>query len=185
VEPEDLSRFTGEYRGADGGTCSVFHAGTMLLARGNWEGWAELDPIGEDVFMVVGKSPVERVGFPGGPGASPIRLRWLREGKVVRDYTRLDSPAPAPSMDAGEFAGNYCNGELETTLELSPHGNGLLVRGPGQAVEPWAALPIEKDVFQGGRARCSFTRDSSGKISGFELQYNLTRLLWTKAAPPA
>jgi len=185
LQPEKLARFAGDYRAADGGMCRIFHAGTMLLFGGNWEGRAELNPVRENEFVISGKAPDERIEFVEKQVGGPLRLIWHAGGKVIWELDRRDAPPDTGSgINTGDYAGYYHNDELETTLKVDAREKSLMIRGLGQVKEPWEAFHIEGEVFQGGRTQCTFSRDGDGHVAGFELQFNLTRLYWIRTSKP-
>jgi CubicO group peptidase (beta-lactamase class C family) len=186
LEPGKLAHFAGRYRAPGGGGCRIFSGGTTLVMGGNWEGLVEMNPIGNNLFLVHGKNPEERIQFLGGKSGRPCRLRWYSGGKLIWELVRKGAQPSAPRRNNPRlYAGRYYSDEMETTLEIAAKGKHLEIRGIGHTRPPWEALHIEGDTFQSGRLRLVFNRDKRGKVAGFDLLFNFTRLRWARISGSA
>jgi len=181
LAPEKMEKFTGRYRASDGGECNIYFGGSTLLAGGNWEGKVEMNPIGENLFQIAGKSPEERIEFAAGKAGRPIRLRWQVDGKVAWELVRKGPlPAAPRRFNTANYSGCYSCDELETTLKMKPRGKALVIRCIGTTRPPWEAFHVEGDTFQSGRLGLLFKRNRRGRISGFELRFNFSCINWVR-----
>lgn len=157
IPAEQLATFVGVY--AHPVTGQPFYVtlrrDTLIVGRGNGP---PLLPVAENRFRV-GNGPVElefsETGltqrFLNSPPRNPVTFRRER----------------APSMTAAklrEYAGRYYSEELGATYTVTATDSTLeLKTRMGGAV---TAVPAYTDVFD-GRYRLRFTRDRSGRITGF------------------
>lgn len=140
-----------------------------------------LSPTGPLAFAVVG-IPVE-VRFVAGR-AGPARALGLRIGSGEwEEAMRFTPAAPAPEELRG-YAGGYYSAELDATWPLVVENGRLAPQGPalayleseGGGEADSALLPAMKDAFTlGGGAFLRFTRDPSGRITGFDLSASRMR----------
>jgi CubicO group peptidase (beta-lactamase class C family)/ribosomal protein L25 (general stress protein Ctc) len=165
VAVSDLENKAGLYRNADSGETLRFFARNGKLFTGFGAG-TELIPVGTNKFKPA-ESVVEYI-FEGGQGGEPRRVRRTngRYPAVVYSATASFNPTPAQLND---YAGNYYSEELNATHSVTIKDGKLKIRVYPQ---PERDLnPIFEDGFLIGASsgQIKFTRDSAGKVDGFEI----------------
>ena len=82
------------------------------------------------------------------------------------------SPTPA---QLGAFAGRYRSAELETIVEVKATDSTLVMsdRRPGSLV----MRPVYTDAIRGGIGVTEFSRDGSGRVTGFVVNAGRVRAL--------
>ena len=161
VAPDELKSLEGVYRDpATDGVLRVLLDKDRLRADG-----AELVPVAPNRFREAGSAAEFTFTRPAGGGS--IRMRAATPGSRPVDYVAVPAFMPAPSQLA-EFAGAYDSEELDVTYRVLVHSGRLVVWHRPEP--PVAVLPIFSDAFDFGRGRVvRFTRDSAGRIDGFEI----------------
>ena len=99
-------------------------------------------------------------------------LKVERDGRVDDAYERLPATTPDPAGLAA-YAGKWYSEELSTTWDLVPDGNSLRVEVRGRPL--FTARAVSKDLFSGGQAHLSFTRDRKGALDGFTVNAGRVR----------
>lgn len=130
-----------------------------------------LVPIGGNRFRV-GRTNTE-VTFEGDSAGAPTRLRVRTRGG-----TTVFERVPAAALTAAqlaEYAGEYRNDEIETTLTLAPDSGNLAVTRNGRRA--LALEPVYRDGFAGGAWVVDFARDARGRITGFLIESGRVRHL--------
>jgi len=164
VSVPELENKSGLYRnpGTDEVQRFFVKDGKLIIGFGNG---AELVPVAPNKFQMI-DSPIEFT-FEGGKNGEPLRVKRVsgRYSPVV--YTAVGSFNPSPTQ-LTEYAGNYYSEELNVIHSVMVKDGKLRIR-----VSPLPERemnPLYADAFMvdnGGQIK--FTRDSSGKVNGFEV----------------
>jgi hypothetical protein len=136
-------------------------AGKLQIGDGSA---GELTAVSENRFRMA-EAPVE-LTFEESQSGNPVQLVVTRgEGKPNR-FALVPSFAPSASQ-LDEYAGVYSSEEIDPLYELKlDRGNLVLHRLRN---EPDVLHPMTLDLFAVSIGTIHFTRNSSGKISGFML----------------
>ena len=117
-------------------------------------------------------TPGSEIAFEGDSAGAPNRLIVRTSGSATT-FNRV-APLSAPAKLA-EYAGSYVSPEVQVTWQLRVAGDSLVIWRDGRRVD--ALDPAYRDVFMEGSSTLDFTRDRSGRISGFELEAGRVRHL--------
>ena len=128
-----------------------------------------LVPLGDNRFRA---APATLVTFEGDSAGAPNRL-------VVRSATNATTFARVPLAGApaklSDFVGSYYTPEVDVTWQVRPDSGGLVVMRDGRRVGRLEA--VTRDVFLHGGSTMTFTRDRSGRVTGFVLDAGRVRHL--------
>ena len=91
------------------------------------------------------------------------REAWPGEPWAIRLKRQTPFSPTRPQLAA--FAGRYRSAELETVVDIKPTDSTLVMseRRPGSIV----MRPVYTDAFRGAFGVTEFTRDASGRVTGF------------------
>ena len=102
---------------------------------------------------------------PAAAGA-PLRMRESDGRSKPRLWEAVSAFSPTPT-DLGAFAGTYYSEEIDTTYTLYVEDGKLKARfRPAQRFE---LRPVYADAFETEGDVLRFTRDSSGRVAGFQV----------------
>jgi hypothetical protein len=102
--------------------------------------------------------------FEPGAAGEPLRMRESDGRSKPRVWEAAAPFAPTPA-DLVAFAGTYYSEEIDTTYTLYVEGGKLKARfRPAQRFE---LTPVYTDAFESEGDVLRFTRDSSGRVTGF------------------
>jgi CubicO group peptidase (beta-lactamase class C family) len=110
-------------------------------------------------------------------GNAPARALRIHVGSELRAEAVRFSPA-APSVDSlRALVGSYYSPELDVTWPIVLAGDHLELRNTGsQLVDITGALsPARPDEFTAGGGLIRFTRDASGRVTGYEVSASRMR----------
>lgn len=182
---EELERYTGVYGVAEGGgvkpdftpsdiTRFVIVDGrlTEVLLAGDTT--QAMTYHGDGRFTYEGSPPAFQVRFTAAAGA-PLRAEFSWQGEVQSVMERLaDDAVWRPDAAAlGEYAGRYHSAELDTSWELMPREDRLLLRRRGTRDLSLTAIRPNLFTREFGPweslipARLEFARDASGAVTHF------------------
>jgi CubicO group peptidase (beta-lactamase class C family) len=153
-----LTSLAGVYRRETGDVIRLgIREGKLVVAEG---APTELVPLSENRFGIRGVEG--EVTFDSSAAGHTMRLR--RGAGRAQLYTRMTPFRPAPAQLAA-FAGRYRSSELDTEFRIVASDSSLTIadRRPGSVV----MRPIYSDAFRGPIGVTEFTRDASGRITGF------------------
>ncbi|MFL5612884.1 MAG: serine hydrolase domain-containing protein [Gemmatimonadaceae bacterium] len=153
-----LTSLAGVYRRETGDVIRLgIREGKLVVAEG---APTELVPLSENRFGIRGVEG--EVTFDSSAAGHTMRLR--RGAGRPQLYTRMTPFRPAPAQLAA-FAGRYRSSELDTEFRIVASDSSLTIadRRPGSIV----MRPIYSDAFRGPIGVTEFTRDASGRITGF------------------
>ena len=108
------------------------------------------------------KEPAKPVAAAG----APLRMRESDGRSKPRLWEAVSAFSPTPT-DLGAFAGTYYSEEIDTTYTLYVEDGKLKARfRPAQRFE---LRPVYADAFETEGDVLRFTRDSSGRVAGFQV----------------
>jgi CubicO group peptidase (beta-lactamase class C family) len=176
--PANLLRpFEGAWRNVELGEVRRARVVGDSLMSGAGGTLTRLVPLGGGRFRV-GRTSTEW-SFDGGGGeparsvGEPARLSVRTRAGVAR-YYRIEV-VPLTAVQLAEYAGDYRNDEVETTITFVADSGRLANMRSGRRVGTFE--PVAKDIFAGGGSVLEFTRDKKGRISGYALQSGRVRNL--------
>jgi len=164
VSLQELESKLGLYRNSNTGEAQRFFVkdGKLMIGFGNG---AELVPVAPNKFQLI-DSPVEFT-FEGGQNGEPLRVSRASGQYPPVVYTAVASFNPSPAQ-LTDYAGNYYSEELNVTHSVTVKDGKLKIR-----VSPMPERemnPLYADAFMvGNSGQIKFTRDSAGKVNGFEV----------------
>lgn len=121
-------------------------------------------PLSPTTFTVADGSR-QAVFEPAAAGA-PLRMRESDGRSKPRLWEAVSAFSPTPT-DLGAFAGTYYSEEIDTTYTLYVEDGKLKARfRPAQRFE---LRPVYADAFETEGDVLRFTRDSSGRVAGFQV----------------
>lgn len=153
-----LTSLAGVYRRETGDVIRLgIREGKLVVAEG---APTELIPLSENRFGIRGVEG--EATFDSSAAGHTMRLR--RGAARAQLYMRMTPFRPAPAQLAA-FAGRYRSSELDTEFRIVASDSSLTIadRRPGSVV----MRPIYSDAFRGPIGVTEFTRDASGRITGF------------------
>ena len=125
---------------------------------------SELIPIAPNKFQVI-DSLVE-LTFEAGQNGEPLRVRRVNGRYPAVVYTAVAQFNPSPSQ-LSDFVGNYYSEELDVTHSFTVKDGKLRIRIRAQPEREMN--PVYADAFLAiNVGQIKFTRDSAGKVNGFE-----------------
>lgn len=168
VPAESLARLAGLYRERSTDALMRLDWDTNAKAiRGGGVNWV---PTAPGVLSDAGATRTLTIdagdGAAAWPATAPQRLIERAEGTRPRTWHLEAVWEPGPEA-LGEFIGDYVSDELSVTYSVMLAKSGLVVRfRPAQG---FALVPRFKDGFLGDGNTVRFTRDSDGRVDGFEV----------------
>jgi CubicO group peptidase (beta-lactamase class C family) len=121
-------------------------------------------PLSPTTFTVADGS--RQAVFEPGAAGEPLRMRESDGRSKPRLWEAAPPFAPTPA-DLGAFAGTYYSEEIDTTYTLYVESGKLKARfRPAQRFE---LAPVYADAFESEGDVLRFTRDSSGRVDGFQV----------------
>jgi CubicO group peptidase (beta-lactamase class C family) len=154
-------------------------AGKLAIDDGSADDGYELRAISENQFQLL-IAPVDLTFEPAEPG-SP--LQFVLKGSDGKPNRFASVPSFVPSASQmNEYIGIYSSEEIEPLYEVKLDGDRLeLLRLRNK---PDVLHPVTLDLFAGSIGTIRFTRNSSGKISGFTLSTGrINNLRFQKGRP--
>jgi CubicO group peptidase (beta-lactamase class C family) len=133
-----------------------------------------LKPVGGATFAVGGFPATVEFSTDGQSAARSIRLRIESDtGDVAVRFT----PATPSAEELRALAGTYYSPELDVTWPIAFEGGRLVLKNKKDALsEVGGALePAMPDAFSAGAGFIHFTRNASGRVTGFELSASRMR----------
>ncbi|HKN68943.1 MAG TPA: serine hydrolase domain-containing protein [Gemmatimonadaceae bacterium] len=165
---ERLAALVGIYRRTTGDLLRLdVREGKLWIAEG---ARTELLPLSDSRFALRG---VE--GQAVFDSTSAGRVLRLRRGILPEQvFQQMTAFSPTPAQLAA-FAGRYRSAELETVVDIKATDSTLVMseRRPGSIV----MRPVYTDAFRGGFGVTEFTRDASGRVTGFVVNAGRVRAL--------
>ena len=128
-----------------------------------------LVPLGGNHFRA---APATLITFEGDSAGAPNRL-VVRSATNATTFTRV--PLAAATAKLGDYVGSYWSPEVEVAWQVRPDSGGLAVMRDGRRVGKLE--PVSRDVFLQDGSTVEFTRDRSGRITGFVLEAGRVRHL--------
>jgi CubicO group peptidase (beta-lactamase class C family) len=127
-----------------------------------------LTPTGDGVLSTADASQTLTFEAAGGsaawPASTPERLTERQRGAKARVW-HYESPWTPDPARLAEFVGDYVSDELGATYSVLEANGSLVVRfRPAQG---FPLVPAFTDGFEGDGNTVRFTRDATGKVSGF------------------
>jgi CubicO group peptidase (beta-lactamase class C family) len=174
---EALKRYAGLYWNATEFQArrAVFEGGKLHAADGR--GRIPLKSLGSGVFMMT-SGPRSRLTFEDDPGGE-VRVRI---GSDPRPFVKTEPFTPTVEQ-MSEFAGVYRSDEIDTVFRVALRDGALRVERT--KIRPWTLEPVVKEIFRGGSGVFQFTRDASGRVSGFLYQGGRVKNMkfWKEGTP--
>jgi CubicO group peptidase (beta-lactamase class C family) len=163
-----LAPSAGVYRRESGDLVRVeVRDGKLWLA----DGGTELIPLSETRFRIRGTDD-EAVFDTSATGRRQLRLK--RGTTPVQLFERTTPFSPTPTQLVA-FAGTYRSDELDTDVRVAASDTALTISGrrPGTVV----MRPVYTDAFRGAVGVMEFSRDASGRVTGFVVNAGRVRHL--------
>jgi hypothetical protein len=163
-----LASLAGAYRRSTGDVLRLdVRDGKLWIADG---ARTELVPL-SDARFAARNQPGEAV-FDSSASGRTLRLR--RGTGREQTFVQMTPFSPTPAQLAA-FAGRYRSAELETVLDIKATDSTLVVseHRPGSLV----MRPAYTDAFRGGIGITEFSRDASGRVTGFVINAGRVRAL--------
>jgi hypothetical protein len=125
-------------------------------------------------FAVAGFPAVVEFSFDGSPVARAIRLRV--GGDKGEPATRFE-PVSLSAEELRPYEGSYSSSELGVTWPIAFEDGKLVIKSQKRSLLDVAGAlqPATKDAFEAPGGFVQFTRDASGRISGFDLSSSRMR----------
>jgi len=129
-----------------------------------------LIPISETQFQVPGADVT--LTFEQTDGGRAVRVR--RGSNAPQRFQRMPAFAPTKAQLAA-FGGTYRSTELDTDMRIAASDTALVLTGrrPGSLV----MRPIFTDGFRGDAGVLEFSRDATGRVTGFVINAGRVRAL--------
>jgi hypothetical protein len=170
LTPAQLALNAGLYRRAETGELLRLEVrdGKLMVAGG---GPTELMPLAENRFNVPSQD-AEAVFASTPDGGRELRIRPTSGSERV--YLRATAFAPT-AAELKAFEGEYYSDELDTSMRITATDSGLAIAGrrPGNLT----LQPAFTDAFRGRFGVMEFSRDGSGRVSGFTIRAGRVRAL--------
>lgn len=163
-----LAALAGVYRRASGDILRLeVRDGKLWIAEG---ARTELLPLSETRFAPRGVDGT--AVFADAVSGRELRLR--RGAGREQTFVQMTPFSPTPAQ-LGAFAGRYRSSELETVVDITSTDSTLVLRErrPGSLV----MRPMYTDAFRGGIGITEFSRDASGRVTGFVINAGRVRAL--------
>jgi CubicO group peptidase (beta-lactamase class C family) len=154
--------------------------GKLQVRPGSGDESFELKAITENQFRVA-VAPVN-LTFQKTQPDSPLQfvLKW-DDGKP-NEFLSVPAFSPTPTQ-LNEYVGVYSSEEIDPLYELQVESDKLVLHRPKN--KPDVLLPVTLDFFAGAIGSIRFTRNSSGRISGFTLSTGRIKNLRFEKGRPA
>ena len=125
-------------------------------------------------FAVVGFPAVVEFSFDSAPVAQVMRLRVA--GDKGEPAIRFE-PITLSAEELRSYEGSYSSPELGVTWPIAFEGGRLVIKSQKRSLVDIAGplQPATKDAFEAAAGFVQFTRDASGRISGFDLSSSRMR----------
>jgi len=125
-------------------------------------------------FAVTGFPAVVEFSLDGSPVARAMRLRI--EGDKGEPATRFE-PVALSADELRSYEASYSSPELGVTWPIALENGKLVIKGEKRSLLDVAGplQPATKDAFEAPAGFVQFTRDASGRISGFDLSASRMR----------
>ena len=156
-----LARFAGTYRDPHTDQVINLTVSDGGLSTPSGRGMATWTPIGADRFA----APQAEARFEGTAGRRKFTL-----ARDAGDTLRFEEVQP-PQADVpiAEYVGTYTSDELDAVITIAQRDGKLFLQR-----RPYSELslqPVYRDDFRasGGFGSLRFTRNSTGKVSGFSM----------------
>ena len=126
------------------------------------------------IFAVAGFPAVVEFSFDGSAVARAIRLRVA--GDKGEPATRFE-PLSLSAEELRSYEGSYSSPELGVTWPIALENGKLVIKNEKRSLVDVAGplQPATKDAFEAPAGFVQFTRDASGRISGFDLSSSRMR----------
>lgn len=163
-----LTALAGVYRRTTGDVLRLeVREGKLWIADG---ARTELLPLSDSRFALRGVDG--EAAFDSTPAGRALRLRRGTGREQIFQQMMPFAPTPA---QLGAFAGRYRSAELDTDVEIKATDSTLVLsaRRPGSLV----MRPVYTDAFRGGIGVAEFSRDASGRVTGFIVNAGRVRAL--------
>jgi len=158
-----LRAFEGAWRNAEQHDIRRTRLAGDTLMSGAGGALTRLVPLGGGRFRV-GRTNTEW-SFDG-RGEAPGRLSIRTRSGTTR-FERI-AVSPLTAAQLAEYAGDYRNEEVETTITFAADSGRLVNMRSGRRVGTFE--PVAKDLFAGSGGVLEFMRDSKGRVSAYLLQ---------------
>ena len=179
---EQLNSKTGTYLNPDDDQVLrlMVKEGKLLVGIGSGEETYELKALAENRFRLL-IAPVD-LTFETPPPGGPLQF-VLKSGDGKPDhFASVPSFAPSPSQ-LNEYTGVYSSDEIEPLYEIGLEKGDLVLHRLRS--KPDTLHPVTLDFFAGSIGSIRFTRNSSGRISGFTLTTGRIKNLRFEKGRPA
>lgn len=164
VDPAALTALVGVYRAPRTGEVMVLRVRDGRLSDST-AGNAPLTPLGSDQFKY--RNSMRTITVVTGAGGAPARLQVRAPHTRTVEYEAVERPR----LDAAalaSYAGQYISPELGAKYRLVARSDSLLLDQGWRGSE--SLRPMFRDGFRLGNVGIArFTRDSRGRITGFEI----------------
>jgi CubicO group peptidase (beta-lactamase class C family) len=130
---------------------------------------APLVPLGGNRFRA---APATLITFEGDSAGAPNRL-VVRSATNATTFTRL--PLATTTAKLVDYQGSYYTPEVDVAWQVRPDSGGLVVMRDGRRVGKLD--PVSRDLFLESGSTIQFTRDRSGRVTGFVLEAGRVRHL--------
>jgi len=130
---------------------------------------APLVPLGGRRFRA---PPATLVTFEGDSAGAPNRL-VVHSATSATTFTRV--PLASTTAKLADYVGSYYTPEVDVVWQVRPDSGGLVVMRDGRRVGKLEA--VSRDVFLEDGNTMDFTRDRSGRVTGFALEAGRVRHL--------
>jgi CubicO group peptidase (beta-lactamase class C family) len=128
-----------------------------------------LVPLGDNRFRA---APATLITFEGDSAGAPNRL-VVRSPTSATTFTRI--PLASATTKLGDYVASYFNPEVDVAWQVRPDSGGLVVMRDGRRVG--RLDPVSRDLFLQDGSTMQFTRDRSGRVTGFVLDAGRVRHL--------
>jgi hypothetical protein len=128
-----------------------------------------LVPLGDRRFRA---PPASLITFEGDSAGAPNRL-VVHSATSATTFTRI--PPASATAKLTDYVGDYHTPEVDVTWQVRPDSGGLVVMRDGRRVGKLDA--VSRDLFLQGGNTMEFTRDRSGRVTGFVLDAGRVRHL--------
>lgn len=179
---EQLNSKTGTYLNPDDDQVLrlMVKEGKLLVGVGSGEETYELKALAENRFRLL-IAPVDLTFETPAPGG-PLQF-VLKSGEGKPDhFASVPSFAPSPSQ-LNEYTGVYSSDEIEPLYEIGLEKGDLVLHRLRN--KPDTLHPVTLDFFAASIGSIRFTRNSSGRISGFTLTTGRIKNLRFEKGRPA
>jgi hypothetical protein len=108
---------------------------------------------------------------------APARAVRVRVGSELRAEAVRFTPVTPTAEQLREFAGSYFSPELDVTWPVTLEAGQLVLnKGAAEIVDVSGKLePAMPDTFTAGSGLVRFTRDASGRVTGFDVSASRMR----------